>query len=82
MIFHAKSVLPPANIVIRTVDTEVLIITLGCVHTFNQDISISMETGVYTKNTLRYLQSKKPENKVNLEKNGMKPNLVPLEAQF
>jgi hypothetical protein len=30
MLFHISSVQPPANVVIRTIDTDVLVIALGC----------------------------------------------------
>ena len=55
MIFHAKTISPPANIAIRTVDTDILIIALGSMHLFDPNIKLWMETGLYSKNTLRYI---------------------------
>ena len=55
MIFHAKTISPPANIVIRTVDTDVIIIALGSMHLFDPNIKLWMETDLYSKNTLRYI---------------------------
>ena len=46
MIFHAKTISPPANIAIRTVDTDILIIALGSMHLFDPNIKLWMETGL------------------------------------
>ena len=53
MIFHLATIQPPA--VLRTIDTDVFIIALGCFSSLNEDLQVWMETGVYTKNTLRYI---------------------------
>jgi hypothetical protein len=55
MLFRISSVQPPANVVIRTIDTNVLVIVLGCFSSLPQELDIWIETGVYTKNTLRYI---------------------------
>ena len=46
MIFHLATIQPPANVVSKTIDTDVLIIALGC---FSLD-----RKGEYTQNTLRH----------------------------
>ncbi|CAB3999455.1 Hypothetical predicted protein [Paramuricea clavata] len=55
MLFRISSVQPIANVVIRTIDTNVLVIALGCFSSLPQELDIWIETGVYTKNTLRYI---------------------------
>ena len=55
MIFHLSQVDSQANIVIRTVDTDVLLIAHGCMHLFHVRKKVWMETGIYTKNTWRYI---------------------------
>ena len=45
----------PSNIVIRTVDTDVLIIALDSLHLLAEGKQIWIETGLVTKNTLRYI---------------------------
>ena len=55
MLLHIKSIPAPSNVVIRTVDTDVLIIELGCLDLIDQGLEVWMETGVYSKNTLRYI---------------------------
>lgn len=50
-----NSIPAPANISIRTVDTDVLIIALGCMHLFDNGVNLWMETGIYSKNSLRYI---------------------------
>ena len=52
MLLHVKSIPAPSNVVIRTVDTDVLIIALGCLDLIDQGLEVWMETGVYSKNTL------------------------------
>ncbi|XP_057306368.1 uncharacterized protein LOC130644684 [Hydractinia symbiolongicarpus] len=55
ILYHLSSIQTPANVVIRTIDTDVLIIALGCLSKLPNSLNIWMETGVYTKNTLRYI---------------------------
>ena len=55
MIYHLKSITAPNNVVIRTADTDVLIIALGCFSSLNQQVNTWLEVGLYTKNTLRYI---------------------------
>ena len=55
MIFHLKSIVSPNNVVIRTADTDVLIIALGCFSSLDQQVNTWLEVGLYSKNTLRYI---------------------------
>ena len=55
MLFHISKVPSPSNIVIRTVDTDVLVIALGALHNLEEGKKVWMETGIVTKNTLRYI---------------------------
>ena len=55
MIFHLSSVVGPANVVVRTSDTYVLIFALGCMANINPEVKVWLEVGLYTKNTLRYI---------------------------
>ena len=55
MIFHLSKLVAPCNVVIRTIDTDVLIIALGSLELLDEDLNVWMETGLYSKNTLRYI---------------------------
>lgn len=55
MLFHISSVQPPAHVVIRTIDTDVLVIALACFSWLSEELNIWIETGVYPKNTLKYI---------------------------
>ena len=55
MIYHLISVPTPNNVVIRTADTDVLIIAIGCLASIDPNINIWLEVGLFTKNTLRYI---------------------------
>ena len=55
MLFHVASIPSPANIVIRSVDTDVLVITLACFSTIDARKKVWMETGLESKNFLRYI---------------------------
>ena len=55
MLFHLSKCSTPSNIVIRTVDTDVLIIALGSLHLLAESKQVWIETGLVTKNTLRYI---------------------------
>ena len=39
--FHLNSVTNPANVVIRTSDTDVLVIALGCMGSMSSDINVA-----------------------------------------
>ena len=40
--------------VLRTADTDILVIVLGCFSSLDQEVNTWLEVGLYTKNTLRY----------------------------
>ena len=54
MLFHVASIPSPATIVIRSVDTDVLVIALACLSTIDPRKKVSMETGLEIKNS-RYI---------------------------
>ena len=58
IVFHSSKV-DSKNIVIRVVDTDVLIITLGSMHAISTEKNVWIETGIYSKNILRYLNINK-----------------------
>ena len=55
MIFHIKSISAPKNVVVRTADTDVLIIALGNLRNIDPSINVWLEVGLLTQNTLRYI---------------------------
>jgi hypothetical protein len=55
MFFHMSLVPSPSNIVVRTVDTDCLIIALGCKQYYDEGINIWIEVGTQSKNSLRYI---------------------------
>ena len=55
MLFYVGKVDEPANVVIRTVNTDVLIIALGSLHLLHRNIQVWIESGLFTRNTLRYI---------------------------
>ena len=55
MFFHLTNVSSPANAVVRTADTDCLIIALGCKRFYNPLLKIWLEVGLMSKNTLRYI---------------------------
>ena len=55
MIFHIMSTPPGSSVVIRTIDTDVLMIILGNMSKIDSSLRIWMEVGQYTKNNLRYI---------------------------
>ena len=55
-IFHHINTLPkPSNVVIRTADTDILFIAVGCRTRIDAELNIWIEAGVQAKNTLRYI---------------------------
>ena len=55
MLFHVASIPSPANIVIRSVDTDVLVIALACLSKIDPRKKVWMETELVCKNSLRYI---------------------------
>ena len=62
MLFHLSKCSTSSNIVTRTVDTDVLIIALGSLHLLTEGKQIWMESGLVTRNTLRYINIKQTHN--------------------
>ena len=58
MLFHPSKCSTPSNIVIRTIDADVIIIALGSLHLLVESKQVWIETGLVTKNTLRYINIK------------------------
>ena len=54
MIYHVGQLPSGTNVVVRTVDTDVVVIALGCFHQL-QDKKIWVESGVQSKNNLTYI---------------------------
>jgi hypothetical protein len=63
MIFHLTKLQPALNVVIRTADTDVLLIALGCFEHINY-INLWLEVGLYTRNTLRFINVNQLHNKL------------------
>ena len=55
MIFHIMATPPGSSVVIRTIDTDVLIIILANMSKIDPSLRIWMEVGQHTKSNLRYI---------------------------
>lgn len=55
MFFHLSMISPPSNVVVRTADTDCLIIALGCKHFYADNLKIYLEVGVLSNNSLRFI---------------------------
>ena len=55
MFHHVKSISPPANVVIRACDSDLLIIALGIFDKLH-DLNLWLEVGQFTNNTLEYIR--------------------------
>ena len=55
MVFHVHQCEVPSNIVIRTDDTDCLVIALGCKHNLDPRVSIWLEIGKESRNDQRYI---------------------------
>ena len=55
MFFHLAGIIQPKNVVIRTADTDCLIIALANRRNYHVDTKIWLEVGTQTANTLRYI---------------------------
>ena len=53
MFFHLKYITAPEKVVIRTADTDCLIIALGLKHLYDQQLQIWLEVGLQSNNSLR-----------------------------
>ena len=54
LIYHVGQLPSRTNVVVRTVDTDVVVIALGCFHQL-QDKRIWVESVIQSKNNLRYI---------------------------
>ena len=66
MIFHVTSIEENSNVVIRTADTDVLITALVSITQIPTYINLWLEVGLYSKNTLRYINVNKLYGKIGL----------------
>ena len=64
MIFHVTSIEENSNVVIRTADTDVLITALVSITQIPTYINLWLEVGLYSKNTLRYINVNKLYGKI------------------
>ena len=55
MFFHLSSIDPPSNVIVRTADTDCLVIALGCLPYYNYTTKTWMEAGRHSNNTQRYI---------------------------
>lgn len=55
MVFHLGASDTRGEVVVRTNDTDVAVILLGCYDDLCADLVVWMEVGLYTKNTQRYI---------------------------
>ena len=55
MFFHLANVNVPSNVVIRTADTDCLIIGLASQHLYEESIHVWLEVGTLCQNTLRFI---------------------------
>ena len=64
MIYHLTILEENSKVIIRTSDTDVLVIALGCLEHIPESINLWLEVGLYAKNSLRYIDVRKLFNKL------------------
>lgn len=64
MFFRLDHISEPSNVVIRTEDTDCLVIALGCKRLFDQKVNIWLEAGVQRKNSLRHININQIHNQL------------------
>ena len=64
MTYHLTSLKENGKVIIRTSDTDVLVIVLGCLEHIPESINVWLEVGLYPKNNLRYIDVRKLFNKL------------------
>ena len=64
MFFHLDHISGPSNVVIRTDDTDRLVVSLRCKHLFDQKVNVWLEAGVQSKNNLHYNNIDKINNQL------------------
>ena len=53
--FHLSNIVLPSNVVVRTADTDCLVIGLGCKHLYDPSLNIWLEVGVQSNNSQRFI---------------------------
>ena len=64
MIYHLTILAENSKVVVRTSDTDALVIALGCLEHIPESIHVWLEVGLYAENSLRYLDVRKLFNKL------------------
>ena len=52
---HVNSIVTPANLVIRTRDSDLIVMALGIFHNLQNDLNLWLEIGSFTDNSLEYV---------------------------
>ena len=64
MFFRVNSIPTPADVVIRIRDSDLLIIALGIFDKLNANLNLWLEIGLYSNNTLEYINIKQLFNRL------------------
>ena len=64
MIYHLTILEENNKVIIRTSDTDALVIALSCLEHIHETISLWLEVGLYAKNSLRYIDVRKLFNRL------------------
>ena len=64
MIYHLTILEENSKVIIRTSDTDVLVIALGWLENIPESINVWLKVGLYTKNSLRYIDVRELSNKL------------------
>ena len=52
MFYHVSLVAAPSNVVMRTNDTDALVIAMGCKQFYDTSLKLWLEVGTLSKNTI------------------------------
>ena len=55
MFYHLSLIVTPSNVVMRTIDTDSLIIAMGCKKFYETSLKLWLEVGTQSKNTIKYI---------------------------
>ena len=55
MFYHVSLVATPSNVVMRTNDTDALVIAMGCKQFYDTSLKLLLEVETQSKNTIRYI---------------------------
>ena len=64
MIYHLTILEENSKVIIRTSDTDVLVIALGWLENIPESINVWLKVGLYAKNSLRYIDVRELSNKL------------------